>query len=78
MSQTAYAYKPVTPSNTVDIPSGACDALWVGIGGDVECVSTQGGVVVFKNVPSGFMLLTKVARVNATNTTAASIVALYA
>lgn len=78
MSQTAYAYKAVTPHDSTNIPNGPCDALWVGVGGDVACVSSQGEVATFKNVPSGFLLLTAVSRVNATATTATDIVALYA
>lgn len=78
MAQTAYSYKTVTPHDSTNITAGPCDALWVGVGGDVVCVSSADEVVTFKNVPSGFLLLTQVKRVNATSTTATNIVALYA
>lgn len=77
-AQTAYSFKAVTPHDSTDITDGPCDALWVGVGGDVVVVPQGGSAVTFKNVPSGFLLLTKTKRVNATNTTATDIVALYA
>lgn len=78
MAQTAYSFQSVTPHDSTNISPNPCDALWVGVGGDVACVSSQGQVVTFKNVPSGFLLLVQCRRVNATNTTATDIVALYA
>lgn len=77
-AQTAYSFKAVTPHDSTDITDGPCDALWVGVGGDVVVVPQNGSAVTFKNVPSGFLLLTKTKRVNATSTTATDIVALYA
>lgn len=78
MAQTAYSFSAITPHNSTNITPGACDAIWVGVGGDVACVSSQNEVVTFKNVPSGFLLLVQTKRVNATNTTATDMVALYA
>lgn len=78
MAQTAYSFATITASDATDIPGGPCEAMWVGTGGDVVVVGAQGSVVTFKNVPSGFMLLVKAKRVNATNTTATDLVALYA
>lgn len=78
MAQTAYSYKAVTTSDATDIPDGPCDALWVGVGGDVAILPPSGAAVTFKNVPSGFLLLAQAKRVNSTYTTATDIVALYA
>ena len=77
-AQTAYSFKAVTKSDTTNIPDGPCDALWVGVGGDVAILPPSGAAVTFKNVPSGFLLLAQAKRVNSTYTTATDIVALYA
>lgn len=77
-AQTAYSFSAVTPHDSTNIATGVCDALWVGVGGDVAVNSSQNETVVFKNVPSGFLLLVQTRRVNATSTTATDIVALYA
>lgn len=73
----------VTPSNTVNIPSGACRALYIGgpstgIYADVAVLPAGYSTsVVFKNVPVGSILPVNAARVLATGTTATDIVALY-
>ena len=73
----------VTPSDTVNISSGACRALYIGgpAGGDFVDVTIMpagySASVMFKNVPVGSILPVNATRVLATGTTATSIVALY-
>jgi hypothetical protein len=67
----------VTTSNTVDLPGGICDALWVGGTGAITGVMEGGGSVVITAVPAGSLLPIKFKRINATGTTATVIVALY-
>lgn len=72
-----------TPSDTVNIPSGACRALYIGgpTGGGyadvVVMVADYSTSVTFKNVPVGAVLPVSAVRVLATGTTATNIVALY-
>ena len=55
------------------------EAFYIGVGGDIslDC-ATSGANIVFKNVASGQILPVRATVVNATNTTATSIVALKA
>jgi hypothetical protein len=65
----------VTPSDTVNIPTGKTRALWVGGVGNVRAI--MGGVEVnFLAVPAGTLLKIVCTRVNTTGTTATNIVAL--
>lgn len=74
----ALSFKAVTPSNTVDIVSGqVARSLYIGTGGDVTVVGSDGTAVLFKSMPTGSYLLGFVKRVNATATTATNIVALF-
>lgn len=79
MSNTAYSCAAVTPSDTVDIATGVCQALYIGVGGDVA-VWTPGSsaAVVHKGVGAGQTLLIQAKRVSATGTTATDIIAWYA
>ncbi len=66
----------VTPSDSVDM-TRTSRCLWVGGGGNIAIVlAGSGEVVTLTNVPSGSMLPIRATRVNLTNTTATSIVAL--
>lgn len=73
----------VTPSDTGNIPSGTCRALYIGgpAGGQyADVVVMPAGYsasVTFKNVPVGSILPVNATRVLATGTTATFIVALY-
>lgn len=58
----------VTPSDAVDLPSGASCGLWVSVGGTLS-VDTGGGNVSLGTVPVGYIPLS-VTRVRATGTTA--------
>lgn len=66
----------VTPSDSVNLaPSSR--ALYVGGAGNVALVQPDDTVVTFVGVTAGFILPVACKRVNSTNTTATSIVALY-
>jgi hypothetical protein len=77
----ARSFAAVTPHDTTDFAGGAAAALFVGVGGDVVVVGVEdsdGAVVeTFKNVASGTILPVRCRRVNATDTTATDIKALY-
>lgn len=77
LSAPAGDYKPVTPSNSVNLPAGECRGLWIGGAGDITVVSQYGSVATFKAVPAGTVVPIFAVRVNATGTTATDIVALY-
>lgn len=62
----------VTPSDSANFSSNA-RSLYVGVAGDVAVVTPAGTVLLHKNVPAGAILPISASRVNATNTTAASI-----
>lgn len=66
----------VTPHDSNDMAIFS-RAIWVGTGGDLVAVFEDGVAVPFLNVPDGTLLPIVVKRVNATNTTASSIVALF-
>jgi hypothetical protein len=70
-------FQALTPSDTVDLPRGLTQALWVGSGGDVAAVSDDNRVTVFAAVPAGSWLPIAVRRVNAASTTSTGLVALY-
>jgi hypothetical protein len=70
--------RAVTPSDTLDLPSGTCRALWVGGAGDVALIADRdSAAVTIKAVDAGTILPVRTRRVMSTNTTATSIVALY-
>ena len=81
MDGPARSFAAVTPSDSTDFAGGAAAALFVGVGGNVVVVGVDNnnGVVTetFKNVGSGTILPVRCRRVNATNTTATDIKALY-
>jgi hypothetical protein len=70
---------PVTASGTTNIPvpGGVGAILYVGIGGDINCVTEGGDSVLFASVPSGTILPVKIKRVNILGTSADSILALF-
>jgi hypothetical protein len=76
---TSYnVFDPITPSDSVDLPRPTLtSAIWVGGVGNVAAVMQNGVVVVFTAVPAGTWLPLAVRRINATNTTATLLVALY-
>lgn len=69
--------RAVTPSNTVNLPSGACRALHIGTAGDLTVIAKDDtAAVLIPDVPVG-ILPVSVLRVLDTGTTAEGIVALY-
>ena len=78
MSQPFNQWRPITTSDTVDLPGGLTHALWVGGAGDVAAVMQNNQVpVVLAAVPAGSWLPLAAKRINATGTTASGLVALY-
>jgi len=75
------ATRAVTPNDSADLALGTCRALYVGAAGDISIDDLTGEAagesVVFVGVTAGSILPVQTARVNATGTTATSIVALY-
>lgn len=75
VADTAMRVVAVTPNDSADMTYVA-RMLYVGTGGNVCLVDTSGNETTHKNVPSGSYLGPfKMARVKATNTTAADILA---
>lgn len=66
----------ITTSDTVDIPQGLTDAVYVGGAGVVVAVLPDGSTANFTAV-AGSTLPIKVKRINTTSTTATLLVALY-
>jgi len=71
-------YFAVTTSDTADSGDMAyvSRALYIGVGGDLVAVRTDGTEVTFVGVAAGTIVPIRAKRVKATGTTAASIVAL--
>lgn len=72
----AFRAESVTPSDTVDFKAPA-RGLYVGSAGNVVVVNMDGSTVTFTAVPAGAILPTRARRVNASSTTASSIVAFF-
>jgi hypothetical protein len=66
---------PITPSDATDLPQ-VTEAVWVGGAGVVAAVMPDQSVVNFTCI-AGTVLPLKVRRINATNTTATLLIALY-
>jgi len=66
----------VTPHDTNELTS-VSRGLYVGVGGNVAVVMADGTPLTFVGVNAGTMLPIRVKQVKSTNTTAASIVAVY-
>jgi hypothetical protein len=80
MNTTYNVWNDVVPSDTVDIATTPklTDAVYVGEGGDLVAVAQNGRATTFVGVPTGMVLPVIIKRVNSTDTSAASIVALNA
>jgi hypothetical protein len=63
----------VTPSDTVAF-SNAARALYVGTTGDVTLITKGGTTIKFTAVPAGALIPVRCTQVNATGTTASTIV----
>ena len=73
----AWSAAAVTPDDDADLDRIATSAVWVGTTGNMSVVMSGGGSVTFNAIPAGTELRIRVDRINATNTTASNIVALY-
>jgi hypothetical protein len=69
-------FRAIATSDTVDLPDGESDAIYVGGAGVVVAVRKDGTTVNFTAVAGGILPI-KAKRVNATSTTATLLVALY-
>ena len=67
----------VTPSDTVDLVTGATGGLYVGVSGAVSLITAGGTTVVFTALTGGIIHPISVIRVMATGTTATGILAVY-
>ena len=67
----------VTPSDSTDLTYSTCRAIYVGGDGNISLVDGNAATIVFTGVTSGSILPVQTARINATGTTATSIIALY-
>jgi threonine/homoserine efflux transporter RhtA len=67
----------VTPSDTVNLAAGICRAIYVGVGGNVVVVHGDDTTVTYTSLAAGVVHPIMAKRINNTNTTATSIVALY-
>lgn len=65
----------VTPSDSVNLPAG-CRGLYCNDGGNIAAVGSDGNVEVFTTAVGQTLAIGPV-RVNSTDTTATSILALY-
>ena len=70
VGQTAFA---ITPDNSMKFVRRA-RAFYVGVGGDVTVLTGAGDTVQLKDVPQGAVIPLEITRVNATGTTASSLV----
>lgn len=75
MPDTFNDYRPITTSDTVDLP-WVTQAVWVGGAGNVVAVMPNGQTGTFTGVPAGNTLPIMARRINATLTTATNLVAL--
>lgn len=67
----------VTPDDDNDIPANSqVRGLYVGSGGDISVVMSDGSTGIFSAVPTGMILPAQITRVLATGTTATDILAL--
>lgn len=71
-------FRAVTPSDTDDLPLGACRGFIVGVAGDVEVIgSDDSTAVVLPAMAAGVVHPCSVRRILAGSTTATGIVAVY-
>jgi hypothetical protein len=67
----------VTPSDSTDLTYSTCRAIYIGGDGNISLVDGNAATIVFTGVTAGSILPVQTARINATGTTATSIIALY-
>lgn len=67
----------VTPSDSTDLPSGPCSAIYVTGAGNVNINLAGGGTAVLTGLSAGQIVHAPASRILATSTTATGIFALY-
>lgn len=67
----------VTPSDSADLPNGACRAISVTGAGNVNVNLASGGTAVLTGLSAGQIVEINVSRILSTSTTATGISALY-
>lgn len=80
LSSDAMVYRraeAVTKHDTNNFPGGACNAIYVGGAGVMAVVMADNGEVINFTCVAGQILPVRAKRVNATNTAATLMVALY-
>jgi hypothetical protein len=70
------SWRAITPSDSTNLPGG-CRSIYVGGAGNIAIVSQSNEVVTLTAVPVGTVLPVSPKRVNATNTNATLLIALY-
>jgi hypothetical protein len=73
---SSWKYAAVTKSDSTDFDV-LCRAIYVGGAGNVVAVMYDGTAVTFTGVPAGTLLPIACRRINSTDTTATSMVALF-
>jgi len=66
----------ITPSNSVNM-ANTSRGIYVGVGGNISVLMAGGTTVTLVGIFGGTILPIRVNRVNLTNTTASSLIALY-
>lgn len=76
LSSPADVIRPITPNDAADLPEGLTRAVFVGVAGDLVCVDKTGQEFTLPSGAGQYHPL-RVARIKATGTTAAQLLALY-
>jgi hypothetical protein len=63
----------VSPSNSVDDPSGPFDAVLVAVAGNVSCLTSSGDTVAVTAAAAGAVIPVAIVRVNVTGTSATCV-----
>ncbi len=77
VTESYVRFETISKSDTVNIPAGTTDAIYVGGGGTVQIVWGAGFTQTIVGVPTGTFLKVRARRVNSGTTTATSMVACY-
>lgn len=75
-SDPAVGGETVTPHDTNQL-TNISRAIWVGVGGNVALLMSDDTTITLVGVAAGTLLPVRAKRVNSTNTTATTMVALY-
>jgi len=70
-------WKSVTPADGSDLPDGTCNALYIGVAGDVSVDFSADNTANVITAPAGAILPGPFTRVRSTSTSATGIYAIY-